>query len=168
MIGLFFSRDNMPEVTDPWGTVTIVVPHLKMESIHALSRLLYCGNSGNLSNVIMEEILNYVRPEFGGFKHNQKPISKPLKDPNEITKKSSKLQEKPMTSLNQNSSPMTQMNKPAENTRAKVPPITETSVKSNTQMPINQLLEFCGYENSGHFIFCVFSVILPLHAYSFS
>ena len=133
----------MPDVTDPWGTVTIVVPHLKMESIHALSRLLYCGNSGNLSNVIMEEILNYVRPEFGGFKQNQKPISKPLKDPvsNEITKKSSKLQEKPATSLNQNSSSTTQMNKPAENTQSKAPPITEPSVKSNTQMPINQLLK---------------------------
>ena len=99
----------MPEVTDPWGTVTIVVPHLKMESIQALSRLLYCGNSGNLSNVIMEEILNYVRPEFGGFKQNQKPMNIPHKDSSpvatEITKKSSNLQEKP--SLNQKSSPKT-------------------------------------------------------------
>ena len=67
----------MPELTDPWGTVTIVLPHLRMESIQALSRLLYCGNSGNLSNVIMEEILNYVRPEFGGFKQNKAP-EKPI------------------------------------------------------------------------------------------
>ena len=76
-INFFFSQENMPELTDPWGTVTIVLPHLRMESIQALSRLLYCGNSGNLSNVVMEEILSYVRPEFGGFKQNKAP-EKPM------------------------------------------------------------------------------------------
>ena len=46
----FANEDKLLELADPWGTLTIVMPWVKMEVFQALGRLVYMGDSGNLSD----------------------------------------------------------------------------------------------------------------------
>ena len=64
----------LEELADPWGNLVLVLPHLKMEVVHALGRLIYCGDSGDLKKEIMQELMDIIRPEFGGNKRVQKPV----------------------------------------------------------------------------------------------
>ena len=57
---------DLSECTDPWGNLTIVLPHLETGVLHALCRLIYCGDSGGLTCDGMNDILGIIRPEYGG------------------------------------------------------------------------------------------------------
>ena len=54
------------ECVNPWGAITLILPQHTTEVLQALGRLIYCGDSGNLTGDVMQEIVKIIRPEFGG------------------------------------------------------------------------------------------------------
>ena len=58
--------DDATDYTDPWGTLTLVLPDLNTGVVHALCQLMYCGDSGSMTGEEMNDIMNIIRPEFGG------------------------------------------------------------------------------------------------------
>ena len=63
---------DLNQLTDPYPSLTLVLPHMKLEVIHALSKLIYCGDSGNLTQEVMGEIITIIRPEYGGNQNGSK------------------------------------------------------------------------------------------------
>ena len=58
--------DNIRELSNSWGTVKIIIPDLEIQIVQALGRLIYCGDTENLAQEAMQEIIKYIRPAFGG------------------------------------------------------------------------------------------------------
>ena len=52
---------------DPFGNVTILVPDFNLESVNALGRLIYCGDTGTLDKDVMNEIIPLIRSEYGNL-----------------------------------------------------------------------------------------------------
>ena len=61
----FATSDEVHQLKDPWGTLTIVVPHLKMEVLTTLGEFIYRGETGKVSNAALQNVLAYIRPELG-------------------------------------------------------------------------------------------------------
>ena len=61
----FATSDEVHQLKDPWGTLTIVVPHLKMEVLTTLGEFIYKGETGKVSNAALQNVLAYIRPELG-------------------------------------------------------------------------------------------------------
>ena len=61
---LDFAKDKLQDYVDPWGILTLVMPHFKMETLEALGRLMYCGDSGNVSEEVMQDINGILKPEY--------------------------------------------------------------------------------------------------------
>ena len=61
----FATSDEVHQLKDPWGTLTIVVPHLKMEVLTPLGEFIYRGETGKVSNSALQNVLAYIRPELG-------------------------------------------------------------------------------------------------------
>ena len=83
----FAHTDKLHELADPWGNLTIIMPWVKLDVLQALGQLIYLGNSGNLTDEIMQEILLFIRPEFGGSAEAQsfpENIKTELPDSSEI------------------------------------------------------------------------------------
>ena len=81
--------EKLPEyLTDPWGHLTLILPNLKIEVLLALGRLIYCGDSGNLSHEAMQEIVRIIRPEFGGCQDKMNDINDQEKSGNEMLESS--------------------------------------------------------------------------------
>ena len=68
---LDFAKDKLQDYVDPWGILTLVMPHFKMETLQALGRLMYCGDSGYMSEGVMQDIKGILRPEYGGKSNNE-------------------------------------------------------------------------------------------------
>ena len=62
----FATSDEVHQLKDPWGTLTLVVPHLKMEVLTTLGEFIYRGETGKVSNAALQNVLAFIRPEFGG------------------------------------------------------------------------------------------------------
>ena len=61
----FATSDEVHQLKDPWGTLTIVVPHLKMEVLTTLGEFIYRGETGKVSNAALKNVLAYIRPKLG-------------------------------------------------------------------------------------------------------
>ena len=61
---LDFSYEDLNNAMDPWGVVTLILPNFRMESALALGRLIYCGDSGYVTNRVKKEISSVLRPEL--------------------------------------------------------------------------------------------------------
>ena len=72
LLDMLEDGQDLNQLTDPYGSLTLVLPHLKLEVIHALSKLIYCGDSGNLTQEVMSEIITIIRPEYGGNQNGPK------------------------------------------------------------------------------------------------
>ena len=59
--------DNIRELSNLWGTVKIIIPDMEIQIVQALGRLIYRGDTGNLTQEAMQEIMKYIRPAFGGY-----------------------------------------------------------------------------------------------------
>ena len=57
----FAQAEGFSDYLDPWGHVTLVLPHLKLESAQALGRLLYCGDTGRVPKHILDDIKSIIR-----------------------------------------------------------------------------------------------------------
>ena len=68
---LDFAKDKLQDYVDPWGILTLVMPHFKMETLEALGRLMYCGDTGYMSEGMMQDIKGILRPEYGGKSKNE-------------------------------------------------------------------------------------------------
>ena len=54
ILDILGSQDKLMKSRDPWGTLTLVIPHFSMEALKALSQLIYTGYSGNMTNDTMQ------------------------------------------------------------------------------------------------------------------
>ena len=64
----FAHTDKLHELADPWGNLTIIMPWVKLDVLRALGQLIYLGNSGNLTDEIMQDILDAFKA-FLLFQH---------------------------------------------------------------------------------------------------
>ena len=61
---------GLAECSDPFGVLTIVLPDLDFTVLQALCRLIFIGDSGNLTSEGMSDIVGIIRPEYGGSQPN--------------------------------------------------------------------------------------------------
>ena len=48
LLDFALEEENLDHHQDPFGNMTILTPHLQLESVNALGRLIYCGETGQL------------------------------------------------------------------------------------------------------------------------
>ena len=71
---LDFANDKeLRDYADPWGCLTLILPHFNIKAALALGRLMYCGDSGNVTSCVMQEVNSVIRPEFGGVSSVKPP-----------------------------------------------------------------------------------------------
>ena len=89
----FAQAEGFSDYLDPWGHVTLVLPHLKLESAQALGRLLYCGDTGRVPKHVLDNIKSIIRFEYGGVYNPNLPTGLTQKgdlNPHFLSKQSKK------------------------------------------------------------------------------
>ena len=67
LLDFAFGESKFDQFQDPFGNVTILVPDFNLESVNALGRLIYCGDTGTLDKDVMNEIIPLIRSEYGNL-----------------------------------------------------------------------------------------------------
>ena len=76
----FVYDKELHDYADPWGCLTLILPHFNIKAALALGRLMYCGDSGNVTSCVMQEVNSVIRPEFGGVSSVKPPQHSKVND----------------------------------------------------------------------------------------
>ena len=91
LLDFALEEENLDHHQDPFGNMTILTPHLKLESVTALGRLIYCGDTGQIRKDTINDIIPMIRSEYGSLSLN---ISDSKSKCEAVSQKSEESQEK--------------------------------------------------------------------------
>ena len=66
------------ECRDPFGNLTVVIPHLSLDALHAFKKLLYTGQSHSLESQERSAIAELVKPNFRHLLNESFPEIEPM------------------------------------------------------------------------------------------